>query len=127
MSVPLIQLIVSNLSAHVSLDAKVASLVQLSVGVDIQVDEINLTIKDVQATVHLEARLHEVTKIVEVSTQHGRAGWTCRRLQGIEAKLLHHAYRVSFLCVTACSSVADCHGQPRCMLTALRVFGISSF
>jgi hypothetical protein len=64
-SVPLIQLLVTNLSAHVALDAKVASLVSLSVGVDLSVQQLNLTIRDVQATVHLEARLHEVTKIVE--------------------------------------------------------------
>ena len=113
-SVPFIGLTVTNLSAHVALDAKIAALVSLSVGIDINVANIksergrqakhsggtgensprrerlragrlgwltfvrcsalcagcvcsarSLTIKDVSATVHLEARLHEVTLIVQ--------------------------------------------------------------
>jgi hypothetical protein len=39
-SVPLIQLIVQNISAHVAVDAKVANLVQLSVGVDVSIQTV---------------------------------------------------------------------------------------
>jgi len=65
LSVPLIQLLIENVTAHVALDAKVLNLVSLSVGVEASIQKLNLTIKDITATAHLEARLHEVTRIVQ--------------------------------------------------------------
>jgi len=56
---------VDNLRAHVSLDAKVAKLVQLNVGVDVSIDRVKLLIKGVHAEALLKVRLKHVAEIVD--------------------------------------------------------------
>jgi hypothetical protein len=53
-SVPLIQLLVNNLTAHVAVDATVASLVHLSVGVDVGITQV----KSVGRRARLVGELH---------------------------------------------------------------------
>ena len=65
LSVDEITLGVHNLVANLSLDARVASLVQLKAGVDIRIDSVTLTIKGVQASVLLIVRLDNVRAIIE--------------------------------------------------------------
>ncbi len=64
-SVDEITLEVTNLQAHVALDARVANLVKLTAGVDASIDNVKLTIKGVQATVLLIVRLDNVRAIIE--------------------------------------------------------------
>ena len=49
LSVEEINLKVKNLRAHISLDARLANLLQLTAGADVSIDEVDLTIKGVQA------------------------------------------------------------------------------
>lgn len=63
-SVDEITLEVQNLRAHVSLDARVASLVKITAGVDASIEKVNLTIKGVQAQALLIVRLDNVREIV---------------------------------------------------------------
>jgi hypothetical protein len=64
-SVEEISLDVRNIRAHVALEAKIANLVQLSVGVDASIDDVNLSIRGVRANALLIVRLHNVRKIVD--------------------------------------------------------------
>lgn len=64
-SVDDITLNVHKLYANLSLDARVANLVQLKAGVDLRVDSVHLNIKGVQATVLLIVRLDNVRAIIE--------------------------------------------------------------
>ncbi|GAB3656008.1 hypothetical protein [Ramlibacter alkalitolerans] len=64
LSVDEIKLDVQNLQAHVSLDARVASLVKISAGVDASIDKVNLDIKGVKASVLLIVRLENVREII---------------------------------------------------------------
>jgi hypothetical protein len=64
LSVDEITLDVQNLQAHVSLDARVASLVKITAGVDASIDKVNLSIKGVKASVLLIVRLDNVREIV---------------------------------------------------------------
>jgi hypothetical protein len=54
-----------NLRAHLSLDAKVANLVQLNAGVDLGIDRVKLLIKGVHAEALLKVRLKHVADIVD--------------------------------------------------------------
>jgi hypothetical protein len=64
-SVDEISLDVRNVRAHVSLEAKVAKLVHLGVGVDASIDDVNLSILGVKAQALLVVRLHNVRRIVD--------------------------------------------------------------
>jgi hypothetical protein len=59
-----ISLTVRGLRAHVSILAELASLVNLQVGVDARLDEVNLEIEGVRAKVLLKVRLDEVRAIL---------------------------------------------------------------
>jgi hypothetical protein len=60
-----ITLQVQDLRAHVSILAELANLLNISVGVDARLDEVELEIEGVEAEVHLVARLHNVRAILE--------------------------------------------------------------
>lgn len=64
LSVDEIKLDVQNLQAHVSLDARVASLVKIAAGVDASIEKVNLEIKGVKASVLLIVRLENVREIL---------------------------------------------------------------
>jgi hypothetical protein len=65
LSVDEITLEVDNLHARISLEARLADLVQLHVGADARIERVALEIKGVQAQAQLKARLHNVLAIVE--------------------------------------------------------------
>lgn len=65
LSVEEITLEVENVDARLSLDARVANLVQLRAGADVSIGNVNLTIKGVQAQAALVVRLDNVRAIVE--------------------------------------------------------------
>lgn len=65
LSVEEITLEVENVEAKLSLDARVANLVQLRAGADVSIGNVNLTIKGVQAQAALVVRLDNVRAIVE--------------------------------------------------------------
>ena len=54
-----------NLRAHVSLDARLANLLQLTAGADVSIDDVDLTIKGVRAEVLLKVRLDNVAAIID--------------------------------------------------------------
>lgn len=64
-SVESIVLDVRNVKAHVSLDARVANLVNLSAGADAGIERVKLEINGVHAEVYLVVRLDRVAEIVE--------------------------------------------------------------
>jgi hypothetical protein len=64
-SVSEIDLIVSNISAKINLDAQVLQLLQLNAGVDASIDRVSLVIKEVEARVLLEARLGNLLNMIE--------------------------------------------------------------
>ncbi len=65
LSVDEITLKVKNLHAHVSLDARLANLLQLGAGADASIDDVDLTIKGVRAEVLLKVRLDNVAAIID--------------------------------------------------------------
>lgn len=65
LSVDEITVEVENLKANLSLDARVASLVQLKAGVDIGIEKVKIGIKGVQASVLLIVRLDNVRAIID--------------------------------------------------------------
>lgn len=60
-----IALDVEDLRAHVSLDARVGSLVTISAGADAAIDRVHLEISGVEAEVYLVVRLDRVAAIIE--------------------------------------------------------------
>ena len=64
LSVKLIQLNVDNLNVGLSIGASVLNLVKLNAGAFVQADNVNLTIKGVQATALLVLRLDNVANIL---------------------------------------------------------------
>ena len=60
-----ITLQVGDLRAHVSILAELANLLNISVGVDARLEEVELEIEGVEAEVHLIARLENVRAILE--------------------------------------------------------------
>ena len=65
LSVDEITLEVENLRAKVSLDARLANLLQLTAGADVGIDKVKLTIKGVKAEVLLKVRLDNVASIID--------------------------------------------------------------
>lgn len=65
LSVEEINLKVENLRAHISLDARLANLLQLTAGADVGIDKVDLTIKGVQAQALLKVRLDNVAAIID--------------------------------------------------------------
>jgi hypothetical protein len=65
LNVGAINLEVRDLRAHVAVLAELANLVNLSVGVDARLDEVKLTIEDVEAQALLKVRLEHVRAILE--------------------------------------------------------------
>ncbi len=64
LSVEQITLTVDDLQARLSLDARVANLVQLTAGADVHIGNVSLEITGVQAEVYLQVYLDNVTAIV---------------------------------------------------------------
>jgi hypothetical protein len=60
-----ISLEVDNLHAQIALEARLADLVQLRVGADVEIERVALEIKGVEAQAQLKARLHNVLAIIE--------------------------------------------------------------
>jgi pyruvate/2-oxoglutarate dehydrogenase complex dihydrolipoamide acyltransferase (E2) component len=74
LSVEEIDLEVENLQVHLSIQAELADLVKIKVGLDAELGEVKLGIKGVQAQAQLKARLDNVRAIfseVLASLQHG--------------------------------------------------------
>lgn len=69
LSVEEITLEVDNVQANLSLDARVANLVQLKAGADVSIGNVSLSIKGVQAQLALVVRLDNVRAIVERTLQ----------------------------------------------------------
>jgi len=65
LSVQEITLKVKNLRARVTLDARLANLVQITAGADATIDEVDLQIKGVQAEALLKVRLDNVASVLE--------------------------------------------------------------
>ena len=64
-----IKLTVKDLRAHVSVLAELASLLNLQVGVDARLDEVELEIEGVRAKVLLKVRLDDVRAILKEALQ----------------------------------------------------------
>ncbi len=60
-----IDLTVEGLRAHVAVLAELADLVKLSVGADVELDKVELTIKGVEAQALLKVRLEQVRAILD--------------------------------------------------------------
>jgi hypothetical protein len=69
LSVDEITLKVDNLRAHVALDAQLASLLKLTAGADVSIDQVDLSIKGVKAQAALIVRLDNVRAIIERTLQ----------------------------------------------------------
>jgi len=69
LNVGAINLEVRGLRAHVAVLAELANFVNLSVGVDARLDEVKLTIEDVEAQALLKVRLEHVRAILEKALQ----------------------------------------------------------
>jgi len=65
LTVTRITLLVSSLTAHVSLSANVGSLLSINSGVDVNIKQVNLTITGVHAQVQLQARLGNLVKMLD--------------------------------------------------------------
>ena len=66
-SVGEIDLLVRNLTAKITLDAQVLSLLQFSAGVDVSISRVNLQIQNVSAKVILEARLENLVAMIDTT------------------------------------------------------------
>lgn len=60
---------VANLQAHIALDARLANLLKLTAGADVNIDQVKIQLKDVQATATLVVRLDNVRAIIERTLQ----------------------------------------------------------
>ncbi len=60
---------VGNLTAHLSLNARIAGLLRLEAGVDVEIDDVKINIKGVEAQTHLRVYLEEVARIIERTFQ----------------------------------------------------------
>lgn len=60
---------VANLEAHIALDARLANLLKLTAGADVNIDQVKIQLKDVQATATLVVRLDNVRAIIERTLQ----------------------------------------------------------
>lgn len=64
LAVELLKIEVQKLRAKLSLNARVASLVQLTAGADVEIETVKIEIKGVKAEAHLRVSLDNVTRIV---------------------------------------------------------------
>jgi hypothetical protein len=69
LSVDEITLDVENLEAHVALDARLANLLKLTAGADVNIDKVKISIKGVKAQAALIVRLDNVRAIIERTLQ----------------------------------------------------------
>ena len=69
LSVEQLTLEVQGLEAHISLDARLANLLRLNAGADVQLESVKLDIKGVQASAALVVRLDNVRAIIERTLQ----------------------------------------------------------
>lgn len=60
---------VANLEAHIALDARLANLLKLTAGADVNIDQVKVQLKDVKATATLVVRLDNVRAIIERTLQ----------------------------------------------------------
>lgn len=60
---------VSNLQANIALDARLANLLKLTAGADVNIDQVKIGLKDAQATATLVVRLDNVRAIIERTLQ----------------------------------------------------------
>lgn len=60
---------VANLEAHIALDARLANILKLTAGADVNIDQVKIQLKDVQATATLVVRLDNVRAIIERTLQ----------------------------------------------------------
>jgi hypothetical protein len=60
---------VANLEAHIALDARLANLLKLTAGADVNIDQVKVQLKDVQASATLVVRLDNVRAIIERTLQ----------------------------------------------------------
>lgn len=60
---------VANLEAHIALDARLANLLKLTAGADVNIDQVKIQLKDVHATATLVVRLDNVRAIIERTLQ----------------------------------------------------------
>jgi hypothetical protein len=60
---------VSNLQAHIALDARLANLLKLTAGADVNIDNVKIQLKGVQAQATLIVRLDNVRAIIERTLQ----------------------------------------------------------
>jgi hypothetical protein len=60
---------VANLEANIALDARLANLLKLTAGADVNIDNVKIGLKDVQATATLVVRLDNVRAIIERTLQ----------------------------------------------------------
>lgn len=60
---------VANLEAHIALDARLANLLKLTAGADVNIDQVKIQLKDVQASATLVVRLDNVRAIIERTLQ----------------------------------------------------------
>lgn len=60
---------VANLEANIALDARLANLLKLTAGADVNIDQVKIQLKDVQATATLVVRLDNVRAIIERTLQ----------------------------------------------------------
>ena len=60
---------VSNLDAHIALDARLANLLKLTAGADVNIDNVKIQLKGVQAQATLIVRLDNVRAIIERTLQ----------------------------------------------------------
>ncbi len=60
---------VDKLTANISLDARLANLLKLTAGADVNIDKVKIGLKDVQATATLVVRLDNVRAIIERTLQ----------------------------------------------------------
>lgn len=65
LSVQELTLAIENLHAHLSLDTRLASLLSLTVGVDVTTDKVAVQISGLQMRPHLRVRLDKVTQILD--------------------------------------------------------------
>ena len=62
-----LELHVDSLRARVSLDARIAGMLQLSAGAGIAIDDVNLTLRNVRATALLAVDLSRVVQMVDLT------------------------------------------------------------
>lgn len=65
LSVDEVDIEVSSLVAHLSLNARLGGLLRLEAGVDVEIEDVKINIKGVESEAHLRVYLDEVARIIE--------------------------------------------------------------